>query len=94
MMFEMVLEMALDCGAMVDCGQGVYDIVHDEFDCSALDADALGALSLAVGFEVDGDDLYAVLENLMASEGEVVDEGELHFWGVVDGERYVIGHAE
>lgn len=98
MLFEMVLEMAMACGAVVKGGQQSYDLGLDfEFDWSQFGADAFGAICAAVGFEPDEYDLYSVLENLACVEGVVYDNDEddmdMQFCCRIDGQRYYIGYA-
>ena len=100
MLFEMVLEMAMACGAISEGGYECYDIVSDfEFDWSQFGVDAFGAICAAVGYEPDEYDLYSVLEDLACVEGVVYDDDEddmidMVFCCRVDGQRYYIGYAE
>lgn len=99
MLFEMVLEMAMACGAVSEGGYQCYDIhLGFEFDWSQFGADAFGAICASVGYEPDEDDLYEVLEDLACVEGVVYDDDEddmdMQFCCQVDGQRYYIGYAE
>lgn len=99
MLFEMVLEMAMACGAISEGGHECYDIVSDfEFDWSQFGADTFGAICAAVGYEPDEYDLYSVLEDLACVEGVVYDDDEddidMIFCCRVGGQRYYIGYAE
>lgn len=90
MYFEMALEMAVACGAVYS-SNGVYHI-SEEFipiDFSQFGADVLKAISIELGFDVMLCDSYDdILSDLLDVEGSVVDEWELGFSGVIDGQQY------
>lgn len=90
MYFEMVLEMAVACGA-VYYSDGDYRI-SEEFvpvDFSQFGADVLGAISVELGFDVMLCESYDdILSDLLEVEGSDFDQWELGFSGVIDGQQY------
>ena len=92
MYFEMVLEMALACGAVYECS----DCYHISCDCdgsvdfSQFDADALGAIVSALDYDVVAchESYDGLLCELLQMVCEDFDEWELGFYGVVDGQEY------
>ena len=90
MYFEMVLEMAMACGA-VYYSDGDYRI-SEEFvpvDFSQFGADVLGGISVELGFDVMLCESYDdILSDLLEVEGSDFDQWELGFSGVIDGQQY------
>lgn len=90
MYFEMVLEMAMACGAVYH-SDGDYRI-SEEFvpvDFSQFGADVLGGMSVELGFDVMLCDSYDdILSDLLEVEGSDFDQWELGFSGVIDGQQY------
>ena len=90
MYFEMVLEMALDCGAVYG-HDGEYHISEHEgaVDFSQFDADSLGAMAVELGFDPALCYSYSdLLSDLFEVECSDFDSWELGFSGVVDGQEY------
>ena len=90
MYFEMVLEMALACGAVYG-HDGVYHISIDSapVDFSQFDADVLGAISAELGFDVMLCHSYdGMLLDLLEAEGSDFDQWELGFSGMLGGQEY------
>ena len=90
MMFEMVLSVALSVGAVYgECGHfyvhecGAPVISVDDFD-----ADVLGSLCAALGYDVVGCDFDGVLCSLLEMFGSDFYEDECGFSGSIDGEQY------
>jgi hypothetical protein len=90
MYFEMVLEMALACGAVYDsCGRYYISADSVSVDFSQFDADVLGAISAELGFDVMLCHSYDdILSDLIQVEGSDFDQWELGFSGIVGGQEY------
>lgn len=92
MMFEMVLEMAMACGAVYEDGD--YRIASGAFDMpvdfSAFDADSLGSLSVLLGHDVCSwcGDWGSLVHDVFRALAEDYDSWELGFVGEIDGEEY------
>ena len=90
MYFEMVLEMALACGAVYG-HDGEYHVSEQggAVNFSQFGADALGAMSVELGFDVMLCDSYDdMLSDLLEVEGSDFDQWELGFSGMIDGQQY------
>lgn len=90
MMFEMVLEMVMACGAVCEHG-GVYHFAYDmDVDFSAFGADTLGTLCALLGRDVTaypcgfGELVYDVLK----AEAEKFDSSARRFSGLIDGKQF------
>lgn len=90
MYFEMVLEMALACGAVYDsCGRYYISADFVPVDFSQFDADVLGAISAELCFDVMLCHSYDdILSDLIQVEGSDFDQWELGFSGMIGGQEY------
>lgn len=93
MTFEMVLEMAMACGAVYMSGDDYMvsgERIDEVADLSGMGADCLGSLCVMLGYDVVacGCSFDDLLCELLEVEGEDFDQWELGFSGDVDGEHY------